>query len=98
MLTVLTDWRVETMSGPEVQYTLQGNTIIMNNTLIFISGSLAPPQSWRAVGRVSSLYIYPVKSCRGVSVPAFTTGPHGPHWAGMVDRSDGDLGVLINCN
>ena len=49
-------------------------------------GDLRPPTSWRRVGSVSQLYIYPVKSCRGLAVPAFTTGPHAPETPDMVDR------------
>ena len=50
------------------------------------AGDLRPPTSWRRVGSVSQLYIYPVKSCRGLAVPAFTTGPHAPETPDMVDR------------
>ena len=63
-----------------------------NNSLP--GSSLVPPQSWSRVGRVSSLYVYPVKSCRGVSVTSFTTGPHGPQSAGMIDRSDWNIKIL----
>ena len=49
-------------------------------------GSLNQPTTWRRVGSVSGLYIYPVKSCAGVSVSSFTTARHAAETAGMVDR------------
>jgi uncharacterized protein YcbX len=33
-----------------------------------------------AVGRVASLHVYPVKSCRGIDVESFLLTPTGPEW------------------
>ncbi len=49
--------------------------------------AVTQPETWRApptsavndelVGRVSSLFVYPFKSCRGVAVPSAVIGPRG---------------------
>jgi hypothetical protein len=41
---------------------------------------------WTAVGKVEELFIYPVKSMRGVSVQSADVGKHGLSWGNTVDR------------
>jgi len=44
------------------------------------------PGCWQSVGKVSKLFIYPVKSCKGVEVGTFTAGQHAAENGDLVDR------------
>lgn len=42
---------------------------------------------WECVGKVKKVFIYPVKSCKGLSVPSASTELRGPVYKGTRDRS-----------
>ena len=44
------------------------------------------PTDWVEVGRVSRLFLYPVKSLHSVQVESFTAGRHAAESGHMVDR------------
>ena len=44
------------------------------------------PDEWKQVGRVSRLFLYPVKSLHSVEVESFTAGQHAAESRHMVDR------------
>lgn len=44
------------------------------------------PDEWKQVGRVSRLFLYPVKSLHSVEVESFTAGRHAAESGHMVDR------------
>merc|ERR1719232_322074 len=51
-----------------------------------LDGDLKVPETWRPVGKVKKLFIYPVKSCKGLMVDSFLTGKHAAESEGLVDR------------
>lgn len=51
-----------------------------------LQGDLSVPSKWRAVGEVSKLNIFPVKSLAHVEVDNFDTGPFAAESGSMVDR------------
>ena len=62
---------------------------MQNNILDFnllTLGDLKVPEAWIPVGKVKKLFIYPVKSCKGVMVDSFLTGKHAAENEELVDR------------
>ena len=55
-------------------------------SLAALRGDLDMPSSWREVGEVTKLYIYPVKSLAHVPVEQFSVQPYGAQDKLMVDR------------
>eukprot|EP00091_Calanus_sinicus_P006439 TRINITY_DN17081_c0_g1_i1.p2 TRINITY_DN17081_c0_g1~~TRINITY_DN17081_c0_g1_i1.p2 ORF type:complete len:117 (+),score=48.97 TRINITY_DN17081_c0_g1_i1:48-353(+) len=51
-----------------------------------LQGDLTMPSQWRAVGEVSKLNIFPVKSLAHVEVDNFDPGTFGAESGSMVDR------------
>ena len=49
-------------------------------------GDLKLPEAWMPVGKVKKLFIYPVKSCKGLKVDSFLTSKHAAESGGLVDR------------
>ena len=50
------------------------------------------------VGTVSELFIYPVKSCKGISLSEARCGPTGIQHNGAIDRSDHFLCIQLLFN
>ena len=71
-----------------VKYTLDGESLPNNNSDFNLSnlGDLKVPEAWIPVGKVKKLFIYPVKSCKGLSVDSFLTGKHAAENEELVDR------------
>ena len=44
------------------------------------------PEAWIPIGKVKKLFIYPVKSCKGLKVDSFITSKHAAESGGLVDR------------
>ena len=51
-----------------------------------LRGDLKMPTGWRQIGRVASLYMYPVKSLAALSVQRVIVGQHGPETTHYTDR------------
>ena len=49
-------------------------------------GDLKLPEAWIPIGKVKKLFIYPVKSCKGLKVDSFITNKHAAESGGLVDR------------
>ena len=49
-------------------------------------GDLKLPEAWIPIGKVKKLFIYPVKSCKGLKVDSFITSKHAAESGGLVDR------------
>ena len=67
-----------------VSHLFSQNKILTSNLLNI--GDLKVPETWRPVGKVKKLFIYPVKSCKGLMVDSFLTGKHAAESEGLVDR------------
>jgi len=51
-----------------------------------LEGDLTQPTSWTKIGSVTHLYIYPVKSCKGILTDSFNSAKHAAEKEDLVDR------------
>ena len=74
-----------------VKYALDGESefskeIVTLYLVHLVVGDLKQPKAWIPIGKVKKLFIYPVKSCKGLKVDSFITSKHAAESGGLVDR------------